>query len=166
MHPVFHVSLLRAAKGFKAPVQPLLPPHMPSIQHPLTVLDHRITKKGNNTIPQVLIHWSNTLPEQATWEDLEDLKTRFPGLPAWGQAGFQGVGIVRNTPSNAKVAVQEDTEEEIRPDESEEQEEEAEAPVESDGAKQGGGEQDLVAKRRSSRPIKPNPRYQGSQWVA
>ena len=78
-------------------------------------------------------------------------------------AGLEGV---RNTPSNAKVAVQEDTEEEIRSDESEEQEEEAEALVESDGAKQGGGEQDLVAKRRSSRPIKPNPRYQVSQWVA
>ena len=31
----------------------------------------------------------------ATWEDYEELRSRFPAAPAWGQTGFQGGGDVR-----------------------------------------------------------------------
>lgn len=31
----------------------------------------------------------------ATWEDMQDLHSRFPHAPAWGQADFQAWGLVR-----------------------------------------------------------------------
>jgi hypothetical protein len=39
----------------------------------------------------------------ATWEDLEDLLRRFPKEPAWGQAVFQGGGIV-STPASGEAS--------------------------------------------------------------
>lgn len=95
IHPVFHVSRLRATKGFSAPVQPALPSSNSDLQFPMSVLDSRVIMKGNHPVRQVSIQWSNTLAEQATWEDEEYLRNRFPNALAWGQ----GKGIVRNAAS-------------------------------------------------------------------
>jgi hypothetical protein len=62
------------------------------------------------SIAQVLVHWSGLAPENATWEDVNDLKRRFPHAPAWGQAGFQEGGNVSDLappasePSNSTPA--------------------------------------------------------------
>lgn len=45
-------------------------------------------------MPQGLIQWSGQTEDLATWEDLEELKQRFPRATAWGQAAFQGGGNV------------------------------------------------------------------------
>ena len=42
------------------------------------VLNRRMSKKGNHAITQVVIHWSNSFPKDATWENLPDLQKRFP----------------------------------------------------------------------------------------
>jgi hypothetical protein len=52
-----------------------------------------------------LIQWSDTLAEQATWEDLEEMMTSFPAALAWGQANFQGEGILRSSTSKSQVVV-------------------------------------------------------------
>jgi hypothetical protein len=61
---------------------------------PLEVLDRRLVKKGNQSIPQVLIKWSNIPVESATWEDYYVVKTRFPDAVAWGQASSAARGGV------------------------------------------------------------------------
>lgn len=43
----------------------------------------------------MLIHWSHSAAQDATWEDLADLRTRFPEALPWGQANSQGEGVVR-----------------------------------------------------------------------
>ena len=40
-----------------------------------------------------------------TWEDLIDLKTRFPYAPAWGQALSQGRGNVSTSTSNTRAPI-------------------------------------------------------------
>ena len=58
----------------------------------MPILQRRFHRRGNASVPQGLIQWSDQPDALATWEDLEELKQRFPHAPAWGQAGFQGAG--------------------------------------------------------------------------
>jgi hypothetical protein len=51
-------------------------------------------QRGHRAVAQGLVQWSGAAVDQATWEDLEALAQRFPGAPAWGQAGTQAGGIV------------------------------------------------------------------------
>lgn len=95
IHPVVHVSQLRAATGFAPAVQHSLPSSLGSLQVPQLFLDRRVAKKGNSVIIQLLTHWSGTAIKDASWEDMDDLKNRFPQAPAWGQVGFQGREDVR-----------------------------------------------------------------------
>ena len=46
----------------------------------VVVLDKRIVKKGNRPTTQVLVHWTNSFPEDATWEFLYNLQQRFPNF--------------------------------------------------------------------------------------
>lgn len=95
VHHVFHVSQLKSAQGFKGVYSPMIPAQMETKKVPVAVLDTRVRKSGTSAIPQVLIQWSDSAVEEATWEDLEDLRTRFPRALAWGQASFQGGGNVK-----------------------------------------------------------------------
>jgi hypothetical protein len=51
-------------------------------------------RKGNQAVPQVLIHWSGVPVELTTWEDYYVLKNRFPDAIAWGQADSEAREIV------------------------------------------------------------------------
>lgn len=94
VHPVFHVSQLKGSCGFKHPVQSQLPGPTSSIQFPVQVLDTRLHKKGNRIIPQLLVRWSDSAADEATWEDEANLRQRFPAALTWGQVSFQGEGLV------------------------------------------------------------------------
>lgn len=83
IHPVFHVSLLRAYKGQPQDQLSQLPlitigtqPHL----LPVEILGNRIisTKKGLQR--QVLVQWETFSPDEATWEPLEAMKQSFPDL--------------------------------------------------------------------------------------
>ena len=80
VHPVFHVSQLKKHVG-AAPVQsqlPLLDADGVLSKEPIAIMDRRINKRKGQAITEVLVHWSNCFPEDATWECLFDLQQRFP----------------------------------------------------------------------------------------
>ena len=67
------------------------------------MLQRRLRQRGTRAIAQVLVQWSNGSEDQATWEDMEQLRQRFPAAPAWGQAGIQGEGIVSDLDPPSRV---------------------------------------------------------------
>ena len=73
----------------------------------------------------------------ATWEDEVDLKTQFPAVPAWGQAGPQGG---RDVTLVIRLL----------------------APTE-DGVQ--GEQLEQREARRPIRQKKPNPKFEGPTWV-
>lgn len=76
IHPVFHVSALKAyIAGFSTdrPSLPLIEP-VSAMPQPQAVLGHR-TRAGKS---EVLIHWQHSSPADASWETKADLSQRFP----------------------------------------------------------------------------------------
>lgn len=102
VHPVFHVSLLRAALPPNITVQPELPvpppPHVaPSVLE--AVLQRRLAAHGTTKLPEVLVKWSSQPASLATWENFFELCSRFPGTATWGQAASEG-GTDITTPTS------------------------------------------------------------------
>lgn len=42
---------------------------------------------------QWLIHWTNSTPEEGTWEIAGDIEEQFPTFDPWGQGSSQAGGI-------------------------------------------------------------------------
>ncbi|XP_075092505.1 uncharacterized protein LOC142172731 [Nicotiana tabacum] len=80
IYPVFHVSQLKKKIGTNivACVDPsvCLPDGAPMTE-PVAVLGRRMIQRGKKAVTQVLIQWSNLLPEEATWEDYGFIKSQF-----------------------------------------------------------------------------------------
>lgn len=93
VHPVFHVSQLKAAPSPDQVVSPSLPAAIVAYQVPEAVIHRRLVARGPKTVLQVLVKWTGMSTELATWEDFEALKQRFPRCTAWGQAGALGGGM-------------------------------------------------------------------------
>jgi hypothetical protein len=55
---------------------------------PVKVLQKCVVTRGVQSVPQVLVQWSEWPQEMATWEDADSVCQRFPCASAWGQAGF------------------------------------------------------------------------------
>jgi hypothetical protein len=90
IHPVFHVSQLKAVISPQTPVNPTLPNLHHGIQVPETVLATRLHRRAGKVVKQLLIKWSGWHSYLATWEEEADIKRSFPSAPAWGQAGCPG----------------------------------------------------------------------------
>ena len=78
IHDVFHVSLLKRAYGSDWQFQPL-----PSVRDSAEVaepmaIERRMVKRGNQAAAQLLIHWKNSSPAEATWEFASEIRHRFP----------------------------------------------------------------------------------------
>jgi hypothetical protein len=81
VHPVFHVSLLRKKVGEVAIVSQALSVVDDEGRvkvYPVTILERKLMKKGNVAVVAGLIQWSNSFPEDATWEELTELQLQFP----------------------------------------------------------------------------------------
>ncbi|KAJ0578410.1 putative nucleotidyltransferase, Ribonuclease H [Helianthus annuus] len=79
VHPVFHVSLLKHARGNTTQTTPL--PCNPRFQFkPLQVLDKKMVRRGNRATVKGLVQWDSLPITEATWENLEDLQLRFPNF--------------------------------------------------------------------------------------
>uniref|UniRef100_A0ACD5VNY2 Uncharacterized protein n=1 Tax=Avena sativa TaxID=4498 RepID=A0ACD5VNY2_AVESA len=94
IHPVIHVSQLKKVVGVNTQVYKQLPSPLDILQIPFRVLQRRFCQQGPVAVSQVLVQWSGQPESLATWEDVDELKQRFPRSPTWGQAGFQGQGNV------------------------------------------------------------------------
>ncbi|KAL4361032.1 hypothetical protein GQ457_04G005470 [Hibiscus cannabinus] len=80
VHPVFHVSQLKKQIGSE-PVQselPVVDADGSISKEPMRILDRRMVKMGNMVVTEVLVEWSNSFPEDATWEIYHMLKQQFP----------------------------------------------------------------------------------------
>ncbi|CAL1394368.1 unnamed protein product [Linum trigynum] len=83
LHPVFHVSLLKAYRGNP----PADPPGAPPVSEegeleitPAAILDHRWRRQGGKVVEECLVHWHNLHADDATWELTTDLLERFPSF--------------------------------------------------------------------------------------
>lgn len=89
IHTVFHVSQLKEYHPDFTPVFTELPklPALDTVNtEPESILDRRMMKKGNASVVQVLIKWTNMPADAVTWEDWDVLKNNFPSVLTWGQA--------------------------------------------------------------------------------
>ena len=93
IHPVFHVSQLRHAKGFSHSFI-LLPPQLvvdlELVVEPESLLEVRPQQNAAHGKLEVLIKWKNLPLFEATWEDYDSLNSQFPAfhledkVNAWG----------------------------------------------------------------------------------
>ncbi|GMJ03106.1 hypothetical protein HRI_003979800 [Hibiscus trionum] len=82
VHHVFHISQLKK-RIEDAPCQqdlPVIGPDGGISKEPSKDLARRIGKRGNQTVTEVLVEWSNSFPEDATWEVLHQLQSQFPNF--------------------------------------------------------------------------------------
>ncbi|PKI43982.1 hypothetical protein CRG98_035658 [Punica granatum] len=96
IHPVFHVSQLKKAIGSTNCSIELPTPDNVSgdaNKKPSAILERRMVRKGNKAAAQVLVHWTNTSPAEATWEYADELRWRFPQFDLEGK-GSEGEGNV------------------------------------------------------------------------
>ena len=80
IHDIFHVSLLKKAYGNWqfTPLPSITYPQ--EVIEPLVILERRMVKRGNQAAAQLLIHWKNQSPAEATWEFASELRRRFPAF--------------------------------------------------------------------------------------
>jgi hypothetical protein len=85
---VFHVGVLKKFIG--AP--PASPPALPAIhngaviQEPLRVEQARLARG----VRQVLVHWRGEPTESASWEDLDEFRSKYPDFQLEDELGLEG----------------------------------------------------------------------------
>jgi hypothetical protein len=79
IHDVFHVGVL---KPFRGDSPPSLPPALPPLRHGRLLLEpeRALRARRFRGAWQVLIRWTNLPESEATWELLEDFRSRFPSF--------------------------------------------------------------------------------------
>lgn len=81
VHPVFHIRLLKKKTGSHHVVTIELPKIGSEGQFlvfPVKILRRRMIKRNNQSVTQWLIQWSHSIPEEASWEDVDSIKEQFP----------------------------------------------------------------------------------------
>jgi len=107
IHPVFHVSLLKKAVSPLHSVSPSLPDTTDELQVPIAVLDSRLHRLPDKTVPELLIHQSNSPPTLATWED--EITVTVSSRTSLGSTGSQGrrdVTSSASTPTTQSATAQ------------------------------------------------------------
>ncbi|VFQ65407.1 unnamed protein product [Cuscuta campestris] len=83
VHPVFHVSMLKPARG-QVPTSPIAP--LPITKdwkfdvQPKEVLSHRWVWEAGQHVLELLISWCQRPVEEATWECYDLLRAQFPSF--------------------------------------------------------------------------------------
>ncbi|GKA11101.1 ty3-gypsy retrotransposon protein, partial [Tanacetum coccineum] len=81
IHPVFHVSILKAFVGSDSVEVAGLPEELQDgqpVEQPLTICDTRRVLRNGSPERQVLVQWIGGSPEEATWEWLSEFKAAYP----------------------------------------------------------------------------------------
>ena len=69
IHHVFHILILKLSPNPAEAIPTHPPPTVESYSIPLCILDQRTVKTNKQKVKQVLVQWSNTTPDEATWEN-------------------------------------------------------------------------------------------------
>ncbi|XP_026459595.1 uncharacterized protein LOC113360287 [Papaver somniferum] len=80
IHPVFHVSQLKMPIGkthIPSPSLPIVDHAGEIIMRPENILQSRTMPVGKQLHRQILIQWTNSCPEDATWEDLTSIRSHY-----------------------------------------------------------------------------------------
>lgn len=80
IHPVFHVSQLKAKVGNAHIPSPTLLIGIPCPdleKEPQLILGRRMVKRRNAAQMQLLVQWKNQSQDDATWEDYEEIAQQF-----------------------------------------------------------------------------------------
>ncbi|PKI36770.1 hypothetical protein CRG98_042847 [Punica granatum] len=96
IHPVFHVSRLKKAirtTNYSTQLPVLEGGSSDKTKQPVAILERRLVRRGNRAVAQVLVHWTNTSPAEATWEYADELRWRCPRFDLEGK-GSKGEGNV------------------------------------------------------------------------
>lgn len=83
IHPVFHVSKLKAFHGTPPATVPELGEEIVGTRvelRPAKLLGSRTLQTNHGFRRQVLIQWQDALENEATWEDKEEFQTSFPSF--------------------------------------------------------------------------------------
>ena len=84
IHDVFHVSQLK--KCLRVPEEILedpeieLEPDLTYEERPIKILDQKTRDTRTRSIIFYKVQWKNHTPDEATWEQAEDLETKYPEL--------------------------------------------------------------------------------------
>ena len=77
---MFHISQLKKKVGDNA-VSTAWPQFLQELgEHgkvSMAILDRQLVKRFNKASVRVLVQWSRSTPEEATWEYYDDLQTKF-----------------------------------------------------------------------------------------
>lgn len=98
IHPVFHVSQLKIAKGnhtAPAALPPQLASNLDLEVEPEDVLGVRSRDHPKRTIREVLIKWKGLPTTEATWEDLDLIDGTFPSFHLEDKVAVWGWGIAK-----------------------------------------------------------------------
>ena len=85
VHPVFHVSQLKKKIGECAAPSPNLPvlgPEVADQRLPVSILERRLTRKGNSSMVMIKVYWKNMPESEATWEEYDEIERKFPDFIA------------------------------------------------------------------------------------
>ena len=47
---------------------------------PIAILDRKLVNKGNKRAGKFLVQWDGRNPKNASWQDAEDIESKFPKL--------------------------------------------------------------------------------------
>ncbi|KAJ1703813.1 hypothetical protein LUZ63_003592 [Rhynchospora breviuscula] len=98
IHPVLHVSQLKHRCGENTIASPMLPVVGPDGEvriEPQAILARRMVKRKNVPIPQVLIQWFNKSEKDATWEDFDEIKEKYPTFILGDKNSLKGKGVLQ-----------------------------------------------------------------------
>lgn len=93
VHPVFHVSQLKRRLGKEDTVtemQPAVNKEAQMVFRPVKAVEYRYIKKGGRFRWEVLIEWESLPESEATWENVEMMKTKFPSFVLEDKEDLQG----------------------------------------------------------------------------
>ncbi|CAM8886580.1 unnamed protein product [Rhodiola kirilowii] len=99
IHPVFHVSLLKAWVGSPPDAIPMLPElsiNNQPVMLPSSILNSRIVLRNGAPEKQILVQWRDRPTDESSWEPLLPLARLFPSLDLEGKVSFDGMGSDTN----------------------------------------------------------------------
>ena len=95
VHPVFHVSQLKASSGASASSTkaPPVTEELELAAQPLDVIEVRLSPSG---VKEILVLWEGLDPSDATWEDCSTFLTTYPLFHLEDKVNVLVGGIVMN----------------------------------------------------------------------